>query len=239
MTRAEIYKLRTHRTPWVCAATLLLGVLTPSIVLIWYTPTDPAAYTTNFTDTYDALSVLLGIVFGGWLLGSEYRQGTVKRLLTSEPRRIRALATKGGVGAAAMATVLAVVGGVGWTAARIVGSMNEITVAWQGKAMLIAALWGLALATVAYGLSCITRSDAFAMVGTVAMVFILEPLLSVVPRLGDYTLVNALGRVLSAISAEETLEPSALSMGAAAITLTVWLGGLLGVGAVAFARRDV
>ncbi len=88
MTKAEIYKLRTQRTPLVCAGLLLAGVLAPSIVLIWYSPKDPAAYTTNFTDVYNTLSIMLGIVFGGWLLGNEYRQGTVKRLLASEPRRI-------------------------------------------------------------------------------------------------------------------------------------------------------
>ena len=105
MTRAEIYKIRTHRTPLVCAAALLTGVLAPSIVLMWYTPKDPAAYNA-FSDVYELSGLLLGIVFGGWLLGAEYRQGTVKRLLASEPRRIRALTTKGLVGAASMSTVL-------------------------------------------------------------------------------------------------------------------------------------
>ncbi len=138
-----------------------------------------------------------------------------------------------------MAAVLAVVGVVGWTAARTVGSMNDITVEWQGRTMLTAILSGLASATIAYGLSAITRSDAFAMVGTVAMVFILEPLLALIPTFGSYTLVGALVRVLAAINDEAGAATGELSLGAAAVTLTVWLVGLLGVGALSFARRDV
>ena len=158
--------------------------------------------------------------------------GCDQATLVGEDDCLRSVAT-------AMAAVLGVAGTIGWTAARIVGSMNDVTVAWQGRTMLVAALFGLAMATVAYGLSAITRSDAFAMVGTVAMVFILEPLLSVIPKFGDYTLVNALGRVLSVVGSDATVEPGALSMGVAAATLTAWLVVLLGVGAVAFARRDV
>ena len=75
MTAAEIYKLRTQRTPLVCAAVLLGGVLVPSVVLIWVTPSDLSAYADIFTGTFEVLSILLAIVFGGWLLGTEYRQG--------------------------------------------------------------------------------------------------------------------------------------------------------------------
>ena len=128
MTTAEIYKLRTQRTPLICAAALLIGVLTPSVVLIWHTPNDTAAYADTFTATFEVLSFLLAIVFGGWVLGTEYRQGTVKRLLTTEPRRIRAIATKGLVGAGAMSVVLVAIAGIGWAAARIVGSINDVTV---------------------------------------------------------------------------------------------------------------
>ena len=240
MSRAEIYKLLTHRTPLVCAAVLLLGVLIPSVVLVWYTPGDDLAYTDTFTSTYGALSVLLAIVFGGWLLGTEYRQGTVKRLLASEPRRLRALATKAVVGAGALSGVLAATAGIGWTAARVVGSMHEVTVPWTGRELLASAVIAMIGAVVAFGLSAITRSDAFAMVGTVVMLLVLDPLLSLIPKVGKYTFGSALDRVAEAVAGtSESFGSSALTTASASVTLAVWLVAIVGAGAGLFATRDI
>lgn len=239
MTRAEIYKITAHRTPRVCAAVLLIGVLIPSVVLVWYTPADPAAYTTNFTDSYDVFSIMLGIVFGGWLLGTEFRQDTVKRLLSSEPRRMRALATKGLVGAGALSTVLAAIGTIGWVAARIVGSMNDVTVPWQGRVLLASALTSLVASATAYSLSAITRSDAFAMVGTLSLILLIEPLLSEVPGIGRYTLGSALDHLGQSISGQQLLPTVELSTGMALLVLATWLSTLIQLGATLFARRDV
>ncbi len=239
MTRAEIYKLRTHRTPWVCAAALLVGVLMPSIALIWYTPADTAAYSSAYLDTYDVLSVLLGIIFGGWLLGTEYRQGTLKRLLAGEPRRMRVLAVKGAVGAAALSAVLAVAAVVGWAAARLVGSAHDVTVAWQGRSLLAAALTGLVAATIAYSFSAITRSDSFAMVGALALALVLEPLLSLVPTVGKYTLGTALDHMYQSVSGAQVLPATEHSTAGAALLLVAWVSTFVGVAAAAFARRDV
>lgn len=239
MTRAEIYKLRTHRTPVVCTAVLLVGVLAPSIVMIWYTPTDQASYGDAFTSVFESLSLLMGIVFGGWLLGTEYRQGTVKRLLASEPRRLRALTTKGLVGAGAMSVVLALVAGAGWTAARVVGSVNDATVPWNGRALLAFIVSALVAAAVAYSLSAVTRSDSFAMVGTVATILVVGLPLSLVPKVGKYTVFPAITRVEEWVSGNATDSLSTLSAGAAVITLTGWLVAFVTAGAVLFARRDV
>ena len=239
MTRAEIYKLRTHRTPVVCTAGLLIGVLAPSIVMIWYTPTDPASYGDAFASVFESLSLLMGIVFGGWLLGTEYRQGTVKRLLTSEPRRLRALTAKGLVGAGAMSVVLAIVAGAGWSAARAVGSMNDVAVPWTGRPLLAFIVSALVAAAIAYSLSAVTRSDSFAMVGTVATILVVGLPLSLVPKIGRYTMFPAITRVEEWVSGNATDSLSTLSADAAVFTLAAWLAAFLTAGAVLFARRDV
>lgn len=239
MNNVEIYKLRTHRTPIACATALLIGVLTPSVVLTWYTPKDPMAYTSNFTVTYGVLSVLLGIVFGGWLLGTEYRQHTVKRMLTSEPRRLRALTTKGLTGATTMSAVLTTVGVIGWGVARLVGSMNDVAVPWEGRSILAATLSGLIVATIAFCFSAITRSDSFAMVGTVTLVLVLGPLLMLIPRVGKYTLGSALDGVSQAVSGSDLQQVGELSTTAAAVVLALWIMVLMVPAAVLFARRDV
>ena len=239
MIRAELYKLRTHRTPMACAATLLIGVLAPSVMLIWYTPADSAAYTDAFTSAFETLSLLLAIVFGGWLLGTEYRQSTVKRLLTSEPRRIRALTTKGLVGGAAMSVVLTTIAGAGWAAARVVGSMNDVTVPLDARILLAFSLSALIAAAVAFSLSAVTRSDSFAMVGTVATILVVGLPLSLIPKVGKYTFFPAITRVEQWVSGgpSETLET--LSAGTAAVALAAWLVAFLTLGTVLFASRDV
>lgn len=238
MKTAEIYKLRTHRTPIVCAAVLLIGVLIPSVVLIWYTPSDPSAYS-SYRDVLETLSLILAIVFGGWLLGTEYRQGTVKRLLTSEPRRMRALGTKAVVGAGAMSAVFAAIAGIGWAVARVVGSTNDVTVGFEGRAVLAFGISALIAATVAYCLSAVTRSDAFAMVGTVVVILVLGPMLSLIPKVGQYTLLSALITVEEWVGGIATEGPGDLSNSAALITLAVWLAVFVAGGTVLFAKRDV
>lgn len=239
MTRAEIYKIRHHRTPLVCTVLLLLGVLTPSFVLTWYTPQDPSAYMTSYSDVFAILTPLLGIVFGGWLLGSEYRQGTVKRLLASEPRRARVLTIKGLVGAGAMSVVLAAAGVVGWATARLVGSMNDVTVPWEGRALLAVGISGLAAATVAYVLSAITRSDSFAMVGSLAMMVVFQPLISAIPRIGKYSFGSALDRVSTWVSGDQVVATAGLSTSAAIFVLLAWLGVFIQIAGTLFSKRDV
>lgn len=244
MTRAELYKLRTHRTPLITSLVLLLGVLTPSVVLIWYSPQTPAAYGTAFTATYGILATLLAVVFGGWLLGTEYRQDTVKRFLTTEPRRLRALGTKAAVGGGALAVALAATAAIGWTAARVVGSMNDVTVAWNGRELLAATVTALVAAAVAFGLSALTRSDSFAMVGTVAMLLVLDPLLTLIPKIGKYSFGSALGVITDEIEGAASAvgpfaEPAALSTGTATMTIAAWMVVLVGTGVALFAHRDV
>lgn len=239
MTSAEIYKLRTHRSPFLSAAVLLIGVLVPSAVLIWYSPKDPSAYVDNFTLTFEILSVLVAIEFGGWILGAEYRQGTVKRLLTAEPRRMRALATKGLVGAGALSAVLVATAGIGWAAARIVGSVNHVTVPWNGRTLLAAGLTALIAAAIAYSLSAITRNDSFAKGGTLALILIIEPLISLIPKVDRYTIGSALEGMSQWLTGDAVEALPTVSPTAAAITLAVWLTAFITAGAALFASRDV
>lgn len=239
MMSAEIYKLRTQRNPIAYAAALIVGVVIPPVVLIWYEPSSTAAYTNAFRVSFGMLSLLLAIEFGGWLLGTEYRQGTVKRLLTSEPRRNRALASKAIVGAGALTSVLAVGAIVGWLAARIVGSMNGVTVPWEGRDLLGDGVWALTATTLAFSISAITRSDSFAKVGTLALVLVLAPLLSSIPGVGDYTINSALDALTVWIAGDADVAATTLSTGTALITLAVWIGAFTTAAVAMFARRDV
>ncbi len=241
MIKAELYKLRTHRTPLATAATLLVGVLAPSVVMLWYTPTNTSAYADTWLAVYSILAILLAIVFGGWALGTEYRQDTVKRMLASEPRRGRALATKASAAAASMTAVLAAVAGLGWLAARVVGDMNDVMVAWEGRQVLATVFTALLAGAMTFGLSAITRSDSFAMIGMVGLLLVLDPLLGLIPKIGDYTLGSSLSVVSDKIAgtASGFGEVASLSTSSATLTLVAWLVAFVGGGTVLFASRDI
>lgn len=239
---AELYKLRTHRTPWASLAVLLLGVVAPAAVMLFYTPGDPSAYAETYSAVFQLLGPIVAIAFGGWLLGTEFRQDTAKRMLVTESRRIKALTVKAVTGLVALAGALSLTAGVGWAAARVVGSMNDYAVPFEGRTLLAAGLFALGAALVSFALSAITRSDSFAMVGTLTLVLILDPLLGLIPRVGKYTFGGALSTLTDKVANTADgalLDPSALTTGQAAIALGVWFAAFLGTGGYLFAKRDL
>ncbi len=241
MTAAEFYKLRKHRMPLACATILALGVIVPSIVMIWYRPGELEVYAETYASVLSLLGPTVAIVFGGWVLGTEYRQGTVKRMLTSEPRRLRALWSKALVGAVAVATTVGVVGGAGWATASFSGSFVDASVPFEWRVVAAAAFVSVVGAAMSFALSAITRSDSFAIAGTVATLFILDPLIGLIPKVGKFAFGSAVTRVESVIdpAAENLGEPSTLSLFSGSIALGLWMLAMLGAGSLLFARRDV
>lgn len=236
--KAEYYKLRTHRVPVASAALLLIASLIPSVVLIWYTPSNPASYTDAYRMTFNIVSFILAAVFGAWLLGNEYSQGTVKRLLSSEPRRSRALATKAVVGADALAGTVFLVGVIAWVAARIVGSMHDVTVPWEPRVLLADVVATLTVATVAFGISAIARSFGYAMIATVAFIAILDGMLGLIPNVGKYSLGTAASRFEDWVAGRAT-DITELSATSASIALAAWMLVFLGGAFFLFTTRDV
>jgi len=220
---------------------MFLAVLAPAAVLSFYTPSAQAAYSEAWSATYGLIGPLVAIVFGGWLLGTEYRQGTTKRILTAEPRRMRALGTKGAVGAGALSILLATSAVAGWGAAWIVGNMNDVSIAWNGRELLAAGLFALAAGVVSFALSAITRSDSFAMVGSVALVLVLDPLLSLIPTIGDYTFVTAVSTLTDEVAGSVSAfgDSASLSVVGALITSGAWFAAFIGGAAYLFSTRDV
>ena len=113
MTRPELFKLTHHRTPWVLAGALTLFTLAAPAWYAFRGPTDPSLYLETMTGVFGLAAALLAAVFGAWIVGHEYRQGTLRRVVASDARRGRLLAVKAMVGAGAFAVVTAVVAGLG------------------------------------------------------------------------------------------------------------------------------
>jgi ABC-2 type transport system permease protein len=241
MLRAELFKIVTHRLPKLLLAVMIVGHVVPSLVLIVYTPATPTAYSASWTHVFQILPSIIGIVFGGWVLGTEYRQDTIKRLLTSEPRRLRVLAAKALVGGIVFVLAVTAVALIAWATARGVGAMHDYTVAWNGRELLSGALFAFGAAPVAFALSAIARSDSLAMVATLALVLILDPLLGLIPTFGKFTFAGALETLTARIggSAGGMFDTTLLTNTQATLTLALWFAIFAGVAAHLFTTRDV
>ncbi|MEM7092030.1 MAG: ABC transporter permease subunit [Actinomycetota bacterium] len=237
---AEYQKLIAHRAPWIATGVLLVGMLAAPVVLTFYTPDDPTVYGNVNPAIFSLLGPLVAAIFGSWILGTEFRQGTVKRLLATDPRRGRVLARKAVAGGGILATILATTGLVGYGASWIVAEMNDAAFAFDGRMMLAGGLFGMGAAAAGFGLSAVTKSDAFAAIGTVGMVMVLDPLLSLVPKVGDYTFGATLGQITDRIAGTVSeFSATNLSTTTAAVVASLWIIGFVGAGSALFARRDV
>ncbi len=241
MLRAELRKVVSQRVPRLLLGVMLLGHLGPSLALTVYTPDTQAGYSTTWTHVFQILPSIVAIAFGGWVLGTEYRQDTLKRLLTNEPRRGRVLAAKAFVGASVLVTSIVFVALAGWLTARGVAAMHGYTVAWNGRELLSGGLFALGAATVAFALSAVTRNDAAAMVATLALVLILDPLLARLPLVGKFTFAGALETITARVGGNRggMFDTTLLSNLQATLTLSVWLGGFLCAATLLFNIRDV
>lgn len=238
MIRTELFKLRTHRTPWT-----LLGILISTLVIapIYYSfkePGDPDDVINALVDVFGVMAPLLATVMGGWVVGHEFRQGTLRRVLGSDARRARLIATKAAVGSSAMIVGMAIAAGVGAIAAATSATTFAGTLDWDGtfRGLLSGGFLALVTAAIAFSLSILLRSDTYAMLGAIGIMVIVGPMLTLIPKVGKYT-PSALGDDVSvwiAGSGDLVVSIVPASLGLAATI------GALGIAATAtFQRRDV
>jgi len=238
MTRTELFKLRTHRTPWLLLAILVVSVLIAPIYYGIRNPDDSAAVIETFVGVFGVMAQLLGVVFGGWIVGHEFRQGTLRRVLGNDARRGRLIATKAAVGLGALTVGAVIAAGAGALASMAsVESFGE-TVVWTGvfRDLLSAGLAAVVTAAVAFALSVLLRSDTYGMLGAIALMMIVGPLLVLIPRVGKYmpaALANDVSVWIGGV------EDPVVSIVPAAFGLVASIA-VLGAGAtLTFQRRDI
>lgn len=239
MTRTELFKLRAHRTPWVLLVSLTASLLIAPVYYALREPAESAAVIETFGGVFSAMAPLLAAVFGGWMVGHEFRQGTLRRVLGSDARRERLIATKALVGLFALTAGMIVAAGIAVLASLVsVASLDE-SIVWDGvvRDLLATAFLALVTAAVAFGFSILMRSDTYAMLGAIALITILGPLLTLIPTIGKYTpsaLANDVSLWIS--DADEELGVS-IGMAVGGVSSTIAILGA--VATVAFKRRDI
>lgn len=223
--KAELLKIRSMPTPlWTGVAMLVcfVGGIVGSIV--WGVGQDDAVL-----DIAIGVPTMIGsLILGSWLAGVEFGQNTLRRVLSADPRRVRLVMVK-------LATVLIVVVAattllmaVGMVIFPLAGSGHETSLDYEMAFKILAAclVTNLTYATAALALTLLTRSMAGGMTITFVFFFVLDGLLSLIPKVGDYTIGIAQTDIDLAIrgQAEGIFETTTTNdTGIAVVTLLGWL----------------
>lgn len=238
MIRTELFKLRTHRTPRVLLTTFALSLSVAPIYLAIRTPTDTQVFTDAYLGVAGIMGPLLGAVFGGWLIGHEFRQGTLRRVLGNDARRGRLVATKATVGLAAATVAMSIAAGIGVVASAASAASFGETIAFDGvfRNLLGGGTFTLITAAIAFALSILLRSDTYAMLGALGVMLIVGPLLAAIPTVGKYTPWALTADVTTWISGPGEL---GVAIVPASLGLTASISALAGAAMMTFNRRDI
>lgn len=251
VVRSEWTKLRSLRSTWVTlalAAALSLG-LAAIIGATLGDPQDggggpPASVAADPTAALLAGTSLASLVLGvlGAIAASgEYSTGTVRASLTAVPRRLPVLVGKTVV----LAVVTALAGGAMAAGSFALGSAllgNGLEASWGDPGVVTAVVgrtgYLVAIALLGLGLGWLLRSTPGAITVLVAIVFVLPPLLPLIPwswvqTATDYLPGGAGQSLGSTVAAAQTM-----STATASLTLGLWALVPLVFAGVLLVRRD-
>jgi len=234
---AELRKLVAHRTPKVAVGMLLLAALVPSIALSSSATTEFNAVETKHT-IFMLVSMLCATYLGAWALGTEYRQHTIRRLLVTDPVRLRVFGRKFAAGASLFATMFAASATIGWFASRQIASTQQRFDALYAPELATIGIVALAMFAIAFGLSAIGKGMVLAVAFPIGLVFMFGPLLGTVPNIGRFTLWHAIDSVVNSQSAFRIVTGYEHPVSQSVLAIVVWVAAILGLGALAFHRQE-
>ncbi len=237
---AELIKLRTTRTFVALAATavvlsLLLTILTAALT----EPTASSVRSDVFESDLTTLFILVLAVVG---ISGEWRHRTITSSLLAAPDRVRFMLAKtlayaaAGVALSVLITVAVDVAGMVILSARdqpTPPAGDLVDLAWRN--FVLAALLGC----LGVGVGALVRNQPVAIVGLLALGFIVEPvLLGLAPSVGRFgPLVGLPSGVTESDIGDGTAD--LFAPGLALALLVAWVVLLVGLGTLLLRRRDV
>jgi ABC-2 type transport system permease protein len=244
LIRAEARKLRSTRTFWA----ITLGTL----ALIAVAVTAMSAASSFKPGDHPALQVLalaglaqtLALILGLLAVTSEFRHGTITAALLITPRRTPLLAAKlitltasglvlGLLAFGEAAAIAAPILSARHVASQVDGPAVAGIIAGGAIAAALAAALGV-------GIGAVVRNQVGAIITALGLLYVLEPLLSVLPGTGDAVQRFGLGGLASGASGTAGFPSSAhlLGQAPAALILGAYALTVLIAGATLFQRRD-
>lgn len=239
MIRSELFKITRHRTPWVISIVYSLFVLAGPIYFMFKQPAEASTYLETVTAIYAVAGLLLVPIFGAWIVGNEYRHGTMRRVLAVDARRGKLLRTKAALGFGSALAALTAVGGIGIGGAALAAARHGDSLVLDGvvRSLASGAFIALVSGVIAFGLSIILRSDTYAMLGSLGVMVVFGPLLVLIPTVGKYTPFAVSADIAERI--EDASSTGAISLAAASATLGITLAVIGIAGSRLFATRDI
>lgn len=249
--RSEWTKLRTLRSTWVTLA-LATALSVGLAALIGSTlgdaspdgggpPASVAADPTAALLTGTAIASLVLGVLGALTVSSEYATGTVRASLTAVPRRVTVLLAK----ALVLTAVTAVAGGVMSAGAFWLGSSllsNGLSASWSDPGVVPAVVGNtgylVAVALLGAALGWLLRSTPGAITVLVALVFVVPPLLPLIPWSWVQTAADYFPAAVGQSLRTTVEQAQVLGTGTASLALVLWAVVPLVVAAVLLVRRD-
>ena len=241
VVRAELLKLRTTRTFWAIAGSILALLLLTLVLTL--------ALTDRFTEdeAHSALSTagfagLLTLVLGVVSSGGEYRHGTIASTLLVTPDRLRVVlgqvlaCTIFGFGIGLLAVALSMGIGLPWLELKDAPtpSGGELAELIAGN-ILYAGLAG------AFGVAmgALLRNQVAGVVLVLVILFVIDPALGAL--LADYERysLTGLGTAMSGGSADDIGASDLLPVGLAALLWSAYTAVLAGGAVLLTSRRDV
>lgn len=237
--RSELRKLLVLPTPRWTAAALLAAVLIAGVAVAVFGPGDE-----NLAEAF-GLAVpawIAAIVIGVWLPGLEYGQKTMRRTLTRNPNRLEVVGAK-------LAVVLLATVALTVVPALIAAPLFSLAASAHDSGIpvddtLRIALGGLAnnliYAAAGFSFGLATRSMAGGMTIALAFFFVIDSLLTEIPKIGDFMLSAASGEIYQKIVGDELAGTDLEVNLVRAILVTVlWVGAFVGVSSLRFLRSDI
>ncbi len=239
--RAELLKLRSMPTPrWTLA--ILLAFFVGGIVasVIWGVGTDSAVL-----DLAVGLpGQIAALVVGSWMAGVEFGQNTLRRALSADPRRLRLVLSKLAVLVLAVVAVTVILIVLGTLIFSLAGSghATSIEIGTAGKILGAWLVADIAWAVTAFSLTLLTRSMAGGLVLSFVFFFVLDGFISLIPKVGDYTIGIALSDLDIAIrgTTDDFFgQTTTNDTGIAVIVLVGWLAVFIAAGIVRTLKTEV
>lgn len=240
--RSEFVKLRTTRT----AFGLLAGAVALAGLALWgsLSGATAAELAAGLTAPFGYAGIVIIVILFVMVLGirsftDEVRHGSVVPTFLATPKRVRVLAAKTTVSAAAAVVfaVAALAVGTGVIAVYLVAHGYAVPVAWWtmgalfAKAIAIAVLW----AAIGVSIGVVVRHQVAAIVGALAWLLVVENILSgLIPKIAAWLPASASGAAMGIDSASALVTPAV-----GLIVLVGWTVGAVALASTVIRRRDV
>ncbi|MDQ5894504.1 MAG: hypothetical protein QG596_765 [Actinomycetota bacterium] len=237
--RPELRKLTVLPTPrWTAVATLAAVLIAGLIIAITGAGKDHLALLIGLGMPTWIASVVLGV----WMAGLEYGQKTMRRTLTRNPRRIEVVANK---------LAIAVLAGVGLTVLATLLAIPLFSLASSGHDLKVAAGDTLAVGignvannviyvVAGFSFGLITKSMAGGTTAALTFFFVIDSLLTEIPKVGDYMLAAVSVEIFQEIVGNDVSQTDLeVNLVRAILVSLLWLAAFVGLGTTRFVKTDI